>query len=503
MGNITIKNALKKSMQATKQYIDENKFSGDYNDLENVPVLELRTTCVNKTAEEMDEIVEDEVYEAYSIVVPNLEIDSSVQYCMNITYKNGSVAIHKLTYDTVTTEDGIECVSLVGASGKILVVNSATVKDINNSPNKFISNDTNTCAITIVFIYSIASIELYHTEIIKRLNTELLPYEVIVKNSLAVGEGSVAKKNCTAFGEGTYAGDYGYGSHAEGYKTKVYGGSGGCHAEGYETEVDADYGAHAEGCKTKVTGLGAHAEGYYTIANGQYQHVQGRYNIEDTEHKYAHIVGNGADDYSTGNQEIRSNAHTLDWDGNAWYAGDIYVGGNNIDEGAVRVTTQKDLLELNKPKEYVLLKDIVTGNDYSIQMRNGQLISELICSDIEYTGDAVTIMEGMSFDSSDLTFNKIYSDGSIAAIENGQFAFEPATAIANTTEVTVSYSSFGLIFTTTIPIIVEPFDPETVLVDFEYTSNNDGTYTITDWKGTYNGESSTKVILPDNSLITL
>ena len=37
----------------------------------------------------------------------------------------------------------------------------------------------------------------------------------------------------------------------------------------------------------------------------------------DTENKYAHIVGNGE------NETKRSNAHTLDWDGNAWFAGSV------------------------------------------------------------------------------------------------------------------------------------------------------------------------------------
>ena len=37
---------------------------------------------------------------------------------------------------------------------------------------------------------------------------------------------------------------------------------------------------------------------------------------------YAHVVGNGT-------EEKRSNAHTLDWDGNAWFAGNVYVGGEH------------------------------------------------------------------------------------------------------------------------------------------------------------------------------
>ena len=45
--------------------------------------------------------------------------------------------------------------------------------------------------------------------------------------------------------------------------------------------------------------------------------MQGQFNIEDTADKYAHIVGNGTNDIK------RSNAHTLDWSGNAWYAGTV------------------------------------------------------------------------------------------------------------------------------------------------------------------------------------
>lgn len=52
--------------------------------------------------------------------------------------------------------------------------------------------------------------------------------------------------------------------------------------------------------------------------------------------EYAHIVGNGT------SEDERSNAHTLDWDGNAWYAGDVYVGG----------TSQSDAVKIT-PVEYI------------------------------------------------------------------------------------------------------------------------------------------------------
>lgn len=97
------------------------------------------------------------------------------------------------------------------------------------------------------------------------------------------------------------------------------------HAEGFYNCASGD-NSHAEGQYNHAKGDNSHAEGSDTIANGTCQHVQGRYNIEDKSGRYAHVVGNGEDD------ENRSNAHTLDWDGNAWFAGDVYVGGTSQDD---------------------------------------------------------------------------------------------------------------------------------------------------------------------------
>lgn len=44
---------------------------------------------------------------------------------------------------------------------------------------------------------------------------------------------------------------------------------------------------------------------------------------------------------------------------------------------------------------------------------------------------------------------------------------------------------------------------EELLTDFEYVENDDGTYTLTEWKGTYNGEESTEIIIPDDESIIL
>lgn len=95
-------------------------------------------------------------------------------------------------------------------------------------------------------------------------------------------------------------------------------------------------------------GVGSHAEGKVTVAHGDYQHTQGKYNIIDSEGKYAHIVGNGTAMFN------RSNAHTLDWDGNAWFAGEVYVGGTGQDSGeklvkSSEVTTVYTSIQNNFP----------------------------------------------------------------------------------------------------------------------------------------------------------
>lgn len=102
-------------------------------------------------------------------------------------------------------------------------------------------------------------------------------------------------------------------AHAEGCRTLAGGYY--SHAEGFESQA-LDDGCHAEGYGTVARGYYSHTEGWGTISYDIYQHVEGQYNLEDWSNSYAHIVGNGS-------PSKRSNAHTLDWDGNAWYAGTV------------------------------------------------------------------------------------------------------------------------------------------------------------------------------------
>lgn len=106
-------------------------------------------------------------------------------------------------------------------------------------------------------------------------------------------------------------------AHAEGYQTEAHGDD--SHSEGQYTQARS-YASHAEGVSTTAKNTAAHAEGYGTKASSKYQHVQGKYNIEDANDTYAHIVGGGNSDAN------RINIHTLDWTGNAVYAGKVTVG---------------------------------------------------------------------------------------------------------------------------------------------------------------------------------
>lgn len=93
-----------------------------------------------------------------------------------------------------------------------------------------------------------------------------------------------------------------------------------------------------------ANGTGSHVEGFGTLASSEYQHVQGTHNVEDAANVYAHIVGNGSA------YDARSNAHVLDWKGNARFAGDVYVNGTG---------TTGDLHDAKKVATEEFVNDVV------------------------------------------------------------------------------------------------------------------------------------------------
>lgn len=144
------------------------------------------------------------------------------------------------------------------------------------------------------------------------------------KENTTVGAYSTAEgESTTASAEGSHAEGSNtvasnYFAHAEGWYSTASGHT--SHAEGDHTTASGSK-SHAEGYYTKSSGKYSHAEGENTEAKGQSQHVSGKYNIVDNNNTYAEIIGNGT-------SSTRSNARTLDWNGNEVLAGSLTINGN-------------------------------------------------------------------------------------------------------------------------------------------------------------------------------
>lgn len=145
------------------------------------------------------------------------------------------------------------------------------------------------------------------------------------RSGTTVGNYSVAlgfsntSSGSASFAEGSNTIASANNAHAEGNATEASARF--AHAEGRSTVASAEQ-SHAEGYNTTASGNQSHAEGNGTEAKGSSQHVSGKYNIVDNNNEYAEIIGNG-----TGVNN-RSNARTLDWQGNETLAGDLTFNGN-------------------------------------------------------------------------------------------------------------------------------------------------------------------------------
>ena len=109
---------------------------------------------------------------------------------------------------------------------------------------------------------------------------------------------------------------------------------------------------------TDDIGTNAFATGNSTIASSKDQSARGRFNAEDNVNKYADIVGNGTSD------EDRSNAYTLDWDGNGWFKGTVTVGVNK----------DKLATEAFVSEQLPFIGNSVTGGTYKVKRHVGETI---------------------------------------------------------------------------------------------------------------------------------
>ena len=226
------------------------------------------------------------------------------------------------------------------------------------------------------------------------------------------------------------------------------------HAEGYGT-VASGRRSHAEGYMTTASGSTAYAIGNGTIANGVMMFSAGYKNVETTIYpewvagtqysvgdrvqragwgfeciiannsntiletewrkliaptESVMVIGNGVDN------DHRSNAYALDWDGNGHYMGDVYVGANADSSSGTKVATVDDIAAIEVPVQDVQV------NGVSVVDANG--VAEIPVA----TGAILGLVRSaasngiyISPDSGNLQINKANSD----QIKAGTATFHP------------------------------------------------------------------------------
>ena len=189
------------------------------------------------------------------------------------------------------------------------------------------------------------------------------------------GTGSAQTKQFTQFSNTYTQTASGTAAFAEGRGTTASGNY--SHAEGDQTTASG-ISSHAENSGTAAEGKYSHAEGLYTVAKGNSEHVAGNYNkkstvypewVASTSYAVGDKVSKGGNGYEckTANSDAtwnlshwnaltfntdhvfvigngkgqadqyRSNAAAIDWNGDARFAGDVYVGANADSSGGSKL----------------------------------------------------------------------------------------------------------------------------------------------------------------------
>lgn len=174
-----------------------------------------------------------------------------------------------------------------------------------------------------------------YVPITRKVNEKALDTDIVL-TATDVGGNNTQATGQDSHAEGIRSKATGNFSHAEGVDCKAQ--EHASHSEGWFTTASGD-NSHAEGVATTAAGKNSHAEGAATIANGKDQHVQGRFNVADNDNKFADIVGNGN---SEGLETVRSNAYALDWDGNLYLKGGVYVNCNADSTGGTKLSLDVD-----------------------------------------------------------------------------------------------------------------------------------------------------------------
>lgn len=291
-----------------------------------IDVIEPRLSCTYKFSMKSNHVGETS-YVSNIMLRPESIRDNTYEEAVSTSY-------------TVDNSEDAEPIEMTLRSGTNVIYCGTGSVDYSYNARKY-ANDSE-------FKTRLSDLQKKHNSDIANMLVEIakIGYEGTGSGSVILGtpnSNEVSGGHSIAHGHNTKA--TGANSHSEGNATSAEGAN--SHAEGYGTRAAGDY-SHSEGLTAKAIGQSSHAEGQYTIARGRSQHAFGEYNAEGdtvpgsaaTRGKYIETVGNGQD------ASHRSNARTLDWNGNEELAGNLTLGKGTADEVTITAAQLKALLAM-------------------------------------------------------------------------------------------------------------------------------------------------------------
>lgn len=152
----------------------------------------------------------------------------------------------------------------------------------------------------------------------------------------------------------------------------------------------------------------------------------------------------------------------------------------------------------SKVKEHIMI-DETTGYKYRVKMVDGKIVYSLTIHEnsvaITSQPTKTVYMSGEEFVPTGIT-GTVNINGVEKTVNDFSY-LDGDMETAGENAIRVACIENGEIYTGTVTVKIIS------LVDFVYTANDDGTYTITNWKGTKDGITSTEMIFPDDPSIIL
>ena len=160
--------------------------------------------------------------------------------------------------------------------------------------------------------------------------------------------------------------------------------------------------------------------------------------------------------------------------------------------------------------DYTYDTDILTSDTKSVTVTyidNGVIYTTTVGVTVSILGISIetpptktTYVGGEVFDPTGMVVVANIYNGGTRVVENYTYSTEPL--VVGASSIDIVYVENDKTYTVAVDITVLESIPN-LLVDFKYAGNTTGTYTLTGWKETLNGEASTEMIIPNDDRITL